>query len=71
MLKDGDETAPRNMRLLGREESPNRQSSIQEMIGDLQEEIARGEAVYTVDELRLLERKLAEYEQILRRLLEP
>ena len=59
------------MRLLGREEPPNRQASIQEIIRDLQEEIARGEAVYTVDELRLLERKLAEYEQILRSLLGP
>lgn len=59
------------MRLLGREESPNRQPSIQEIIGDLQEEIARGEAVYTVDELRILERKLDEYESLLRTLLNP
>ena len=61
----------KNMLLLGREESPNRQSSIQEIIRDLQEEIARGEAVYTVDEIRLLEGKLADYEQTLRSLLEP
>ena len=60
----------KNLRLLGREESPNRQPSIQEIISSLQEEISRGEAVYTVDELRLLERKLAEYEQMLRNLLE-
>lgn len=59
------------MLLLGREESPNRVSSIQEIIRDLQEEIARGEAVYTVDEIRLLEGKLADYEQTLRSLLEP
>jgi len=61
----------KNMLLLGREESPNRVSSIQEIIRDLQEEIARGEAVYTVDEIRLLEVKLADYEQTLRSLLEP
>jgi len=59
------------MLLLGREESPNRQSSIQEIISDLQEEIARGEAVYTADEIRLLEGKLADYEQTLRSLSEP
>ncbi len=61
----------KNLRLLGREESPNRQPSIQEIIGDLQEEIARGDAVYTVDELSVLERKLAEYELMLRNLLGP
>ena len=61
----------KNLRLLGREESPSRQPSIQEIIGDLQEEISRGEAVYTVDELRVLERKLADYEQTLRNLLGP
>ena len=60
----------KNMRLLGREDSTNRQPSIQETIGDLQEEIARGEAVYTADELRVLEMKLTEYEQMLRNLLE-
>ena len=53
------------------EESPNRQPSIQEIIRDLREEIARGEAVYTVEELRLLERKLDDYEQTLRVLLGP
>lgn len=56
----------KNLRLLGQEESPNRQPSIQEIMRDLQEEIARGEAVYTPDELRLLEMKLADYEQLLR-----
>jgi len=60
----------KNMRLLGREDSASRQPNIQEIIGDLQEEIARGEAVYTVDELRVLEMKLAEYEQMLQNLLE-
>jgi hypothetical protein len=60
----------KNLRLLDREESPNRQPSIQEIIGDLKEEIAQGKAVYTVDELRLLERKLTEYELLLRSLLE-
>ena len=61
----------KNLRLLGREESPCRQPNIQEIIRDLQEEIARGEAVYTAEELRLLERKLDEYEQTLRLLLAP
>ena len=61
----------KNMRLLGREESPGRQSSIQEIIKDLQEEVARGEEVYTVDEIRLLEGQLAEYERILQSLLGP
>jgi hypothetical protein len=61
----------KNLRLLGREESPARQSSIQEIIRELQEEISRGEAVYSPEELRLLERKLAEYEQMLRTLLGP
>lgn len=61
----------KNLRLLGMEESPNRQPSIQEIIRDLREEIARGEAVYTVEELRLLERKLDDYEQTLRVLLGP
>lgn len=61
----------KNLRLLDREESPNRQPSIHEIIRDLQGEIARGEAVYSLEEIRLLERKLAEYEQTLRLLLEP
>ena len=60
----------KNLRLLGREESPNRQPSIQEIIADLQDEIARGESVYTIDELGVLETKLAEYELLLRQLLE-
>lgn len=58
------------MRLLGREDSPDRQPSIQESISVLQEEIARGEAVYTAGELRVLEMKLTEYEQMMRNLLE-
>jgi len=67
----GDGMKGKNMRLLGREESPYRQPSIQESISELQEEIARGETVYTIDELRLLEKKLAEYERLLRNLLGP
>ncbi|MDD5286360.1 MAG: hypothetical protein PHD54_10915 [Desulfuromonadaceae bacterium] len=59
------------MRLLGREESPNRQPTILENIADLQGEIARGEDLYTADELRLLKSKLADYEHMLRRLMEP
>lgn len=61
----------KNMRLLGREESPGRQSSIQEIIRDLKEEVARGNAVYTVDEIRLLEGQLAQYEQLLQSLSGP
>jgi hypothetical protein len=61
----------KNLLLLGRAESPTRQPSIHELISDLQAEIARGTAVYTSDELRLLEGKLADYELTLRRLLEP
>ena len=59
----------KNMRLLGREDSPNRQPSIQETMRELHEEIERGETVYTVAELQLLERKRAEYEQLLQNLL--
>lgn len=58
----------KNLRLLGLEESPNRQPTIQEIISDLQNEIERGESVYTVDEIRLLERKLADYELLSRSL---
>ena len=59
------------MRLLGREKSPNWQPTIQEFIADLQKEIARGESVYTVEEIRILERKLADYEQLFRNLTGP
>ena len=59
----------KNLRLLGLEESPNRQPTIQEIISDLQNEIERGESVYTVDEIRLLERKLVDYEELLRSLM--
>lgn len=58
----------KNLRLLGLEESPNRQPTIQEIMSGLQNEIERGESVYTVDEIRLLERKLADYEQLSRSL---
>lgn len=56
----------KNLRLLGREESPNRQPDIHEMIRTLQTEIAKGEPVYTKPELALLERKLAEQLEMLR-----
>ena len=59
----------KNFQLLGLEKSPNWQPSIQEIISDLQNEIERGESVYTVDEIRLLERKLADYELLLRSML--
>ena len=58
----------KNLRLLGLEESPNRQPTIHEIISALQDEIERGESVYSVDEIRLLERKLADYKQLLRSL---
>lgn len=58
----------KNLRLLGLEESPNRQPTIQEIISDLQNEIERGESVYTCDEIGLLERKLADYELLSRSL---
>jgi len=67
---EGDVMRGKNLRLLGREESPNRQPTILEIIADLQGEIAQGEDLYTVDELRLLESKLADYEHMLRRLME-
>jgi hypothetical protein len=47
--------------LLGEEESPARQPTIQELIGRLEREIARGEAVYTREELARLQAKLEGY----------
>jgi hypothetical protein len=47
--------------LLGEEESPARQPTIQELIGRLELEIAKGEAVYTKRELAKLQAKLEGY----------
>ena len=55
----------KNLRLLGLEESPGRQPTIQELIADLRRELDKGEAVYTAAELRTLEAKLRDYEQLL------
>ena len=55
----------KNLRLLGLEESPGRQPTIQELIADLRRELDRGGAVYTAAELRTLEAKLRDYEQLL------
>lgn len=59
----------KNLRLLGEEQSPAGQPTMQEMIAALQTELAKGEAVYTRAELDKLERKLADYEFMLQRLL--
>ena len=53
----------KNLRLLGMEVSPWQQLTITEEIAALQGELARGEKVYSADELRLLARKLAEREE--------
>lgn len=59
----------RNLRLLGLEEAPGSQPTIQELIAALRREIALGTDVYSEEELALLERKLAEYEFLLERML--
>lgn len=59
----------KNLRLLGREEGPGSQPTIQETIAALRREIDLGSSVYSEDELDLLERKLAEYELFLERML--
>ncbi|HZV81723.1 MAG TPA: hypothetical protein VFF53_06105 [Geobacteraceae bacterium] len=61
----------KNLRLLGVERSPAWQPTIQEIIAELKAELAKGEAVYSLEELAKLSHKLAEYEQMLERLLSP
>ena len=61
----------KNLRLLGVERSPAWQPTVQETIAELKAELAKGDEVYTRDERTKLERKLAEYEQMLERLLGP
>lgn len=58
----------RNLQLLGLAASAWRQPDIYEEIAALRAELAKGEAVYTAAELRLLERKLAERLELLRTL---
>jgi hypothetical protein len=59
----------KNLRLLGEEPSPAWQPTMEEMIAALRAELAKGEAVYTPAELARLERKLADYEFMLQRML--
>jgi hypothetical protein len=58
----------KDLHLLGQAAAPWRQPDIHETIAALQIEIARGEALYSSEELRHLERKLAEAEELLRTL---
>jgi uncharacterized small protein (DUF1192 family) len=51
----------RDRYLLGEEEHPGRQATIQELIQRLEAEIARGEAVYSAAELDKLQAKLEGY----------
>lgn len=51
----------RDRYLLGEEEHPGRQATIQELIQRLEAEIARGEAVYSTAELERLKVKLDGY----------
>jgi len=61
----------RNLHLLGLEKSPTWQPTMEETIAALRAELAKGDAVYTPAELARLERKLADYEYMLERLLLP
>ncbi len=59
-------TDGRNLRLLGVEPSPGAQLTVTEAIRALEAELAKGEAVYSAEELALLETKLAGYRELLR-----
>ena len=61
----------KNLRLLGIEPSAVWQPTIHETIAELKAELAKGERVYTAAELDRLTAKLAEYECMLQRLIEP
>ena len=61
----------KNLRLLGKERSLAWQPTMQEMIAELQSELAKGEAVYTPAELAHLRRKLEDYEFMLQSLNSP
>ena len=61
----------KDLYLLGRLESPARQDSLPERIEKLRQEIAKGENLYTADELQILKGKLEECEYSLRILMNP
>jgi formate dehydrogenase maturation protein FdhE len=61
----------KNLRILGLERASAWQPTIHEVIAELKAELAKGEALYTPEELEKLSRKLEEYEQMLERLLNP
>ena len=52
----------KNLCLLDSEQCPDRKPTIQELIDQLKGEIAKGDRVYTKDELRRLQQKLQEAE---------
>ena len=56
----------KNLYLLGEKELPNCQPDIHEMIRKLENEIARGELIYTKAEISRLARKLDEYKELYR-----
>jgi hypothetical protein len=56
----------KNLRLLGQEAAPWRQTDILEEIAALQVEVAKGNEVYSTDDLRYLERKLAALDDALK-----
>lgn len=64
-------TGEKDLYLLGQIESPARQDSLPERIEKLRREIAKGETLYTKDELLILRRKLDEGEDSLRVLMNP
>jgi hypothetical protein len=53
----------KNLCLLNSEQCPDRKPSIQELIAQLKTEIAKGEEVYTKEELQRLQGKLQEAEK--------
>lgn len=59
----------KNLRLLGREEPAGGQPTVTETIRALEAELAKGEAVYTGEELARLEEKLAGYRELYRAML--
>ena len=60
----------RNLYLLGIADAPNRQPDIHEPIRAIEAELAKG-GVYSPGEVEVLERKLAEYREMLRVLMNP
>lgn len=57
--------------LLNSDNCPNRTLSIVEIVAKLQQEINKGGSVYTADELRTLNAKLAEYQGFMDQLQRP